>query len=63
VRIMIFKIAVLFIELGILMTCTHDLTVLTKTKEMTHYCESFRYAGKNALTNVSNDLTHVSVLA
>jgi hypothetical protein len=58
---MIFKIAVLFIGLGSWMTCTHDLTVLTKTKETTRYCESFRYGGRNALTNVSNVLTHVSV--
>jgi hypothetical protein len=31
------------------MTCTHDLTVHTKTKKMTRYCESFRYGGKGAL--------------
>jgi hypothetical protein len=28
---------------------------------MIRYCESFRYDGKSTLTNVSNDLTHVSV--
>jgi hypothetical protein len=31
------------------MTCTHDLTILTKTKEMTRYCGSFGYGGKVAL--------------
>jgi hypothetical protein len=60
---MIFKIAVLFIGLDSLMTCTHDLTILSKTKEIIRYCESFGYGGKNALTNVSNDLTYVSVPA
>jgi hypothetical protein len=38
-----------------------DLTVLTKTKEMIHYYELFRYGGKNALNIDTNDLTHVSV--
>jgi Mn2+/Fe2+ NRAMP family transporter len=60
-KISIFKIAVLFIGLSSLMPCTHDLTVLTKIKEMTRYCESFGYSGRNTLINVSNDLTHVSV--
>jgi hypothetical protein len=44
-----FKIAISFIGLGSLMACTHDLTVLTKTKEMTRYCGSFGYGGKVAL--------------
>jgi hypothetical protein len=48
-RVMIFNIVKFFIGLGSLMICTHDLTVLTKTKEMTRYCESFRYGGKDAL--------------
>jgi hypothetical protein len=39
------------------------LIVLTKRKETVRYCEIFRYSGKSALTNVSNDLTHVSVPA
>jgi hypothetical protein len=49
VTIRIFKIVILFIWLGSLMTCTHDLTILTKTREMTRYCGSFRYGGKGAL--------------
>jgi hypothetical protein len=48
-KIMIFNIVILFIGLGSLMTCTHDLTVVTKTKETTRYCESFGYGGKSAL--------------
>jgi hypothetical protein len=28
---------------------------------MIYYCETFRYGGKNALNNVTNDLTHVTV--
>jgi hypothetical protein len=56
-----FKIAVLFFGLGSLMTCTHGLTIITKIKEMACYCESFRYSDRNALTNISNDLTHVSL--
>jgi hypothetical protein len=61
VNITIFKIAILFIGLGNLMTCTHDLIVLTKIKEMTRYCGSNALGGKSALINASNDLTHVSV--
>jgi hypothetical protein len=61
-RITIFKIANLLIGLGILMICTHDLTVLTKTKEMTCYCESFRYGGKTLSTHVSIDLTELVYL-
>jgi hypothetical protein len=38
---MIFKIVNLLIELSSLMICTHDLTVLTKIKQTTRYCESF----------------------
>jgi hypothetical protein len=33
VKILIFKIAVLFIRLGSLMICTHDLAIVKKTKE------------------------------
>jgi hypothetical protein len=62
-RIVIFKIVILLDGLGSLMICTHALIVLTKTKETIHYCESFGYGGRNTLTNVSNDLTHVSVPA
>jgi hypothetical protein len=43
------------------MQCKLDLIVLTKIKEMIYYCETFRYGGKNALNNVTNDLTHVTV--
>jgi hypothetical protein len=45
------------------MICTHDLTILTKIKEMTRYCKSFEYGGKIALISISNDLTYVSALA
>jgi hypothetical protein len=48
-RVMIFKIVNLFIGLGSLMICKYNLTVLTKTKEMTRYCESFGYGGKDTL--------------
>jgi hypothetical protein len=48
-KIMIFKIAVLFIGLGSSMTSTYDLTVLTKTKEMTRYCGSNVFDGKIVL--------------
>jgi hypothetical protein len=43
------------------MICTHDLIVLTKTKDTIHYYRSFRYSDKNALNTVTNDLMHVSV--
>jgi hypothetical protein len=46
---MIFKIVNLLIGLGSLMICTHDLTVLTKIKEMTRYWESFGYGAKGTL--------------
>jgi hypothetical protein len=46
---MIFKIVILLSRLGHLMRCTHDLTVLTKTKEMTRYYESYAFGGKIAL--------------
>jgi hypothetical protein len=49
VRITIFKIIILIIQLGNLMICTHDLIVLIKTKETTRYCESFEFNGKTAL--------------
>jgi hypothetical protein len=62
-RITTFKIVNLLIELGSLMICTHNLTALTKTKETNHYYESFRYGGKSALTNTSNELMHVSLPA
>jgi hypothetical protein len=61
-RIMIFKIVVLLDGLSSLMISTHDLNLLTKTKEMTRYCESFEYGG-TTLINISNDLTHVSIPA
>jgi hypothetical protein len=37
--------------------------VLTKRKEMIHYCESFEYGGTTLSNIVANDLTHVSVPA
>jgi hypothetical protein len=61
VRITIFKIAVLLIWLDSLMICTHGLTILTKTKEMTRYCESFGYGGKTLSTHISIILMQVSV--
>jgi hypothetical protein len=60
---MIFKIVNLLIGLGNLMICTHGLTILTKTKERTYYCESFGYGGKTLSTHVSIVLTKVSVPA
>jgi hypothetical protein len=44
-----FEIINLLIGLGSLMICTHHLTVLTKTKEMSHYCGSVGCGGKGAL--------------
>jgi hypothetical protein len=44
------------------MRYTHDLTVLTKTKETTRYCELFKYYGKTLSTHVSIILTKISVL-
>jgi hypothetical protein len=61
-RIMIFKIADLLIGLGSLMICTHDLTVLTKTKETICYCELFRYSGKTLSTIISTVLTELVYL-
>jgi hypothetical protein len=60
-RITVYKIVNLFNGLGSLMTCTHDLTILIKIKEIIRYCGSFGYGDKSALTNVSNDLMYVSV--
>jgi hypothetical protein len=60
---MIFKISILLIQLGNLITCTYDLIVLTKTKEMTHYYESRTFGGKALPTIISNKLTQVNVPA
>jgi hypothetical protein len=60
---MIFKISVFLIRLGSLMICTHDLTVLTKIKEMTCYCKLFGYSGKMLSTIISIVLMQVSVPA
>jgi hypothetical protein len=43
------------------MICIHKLSILTKRKETVYYCELFGYGGKSALTNISNDLTYISV--
>jgi hypothetical protein len=59
---MIFKILNLVIGLGSLMICTHNLTVLTKTKETTHYCDSFGYGVKTLSTHISIDLTELVYL-
>jgi hypothetical protein len=48
-RITVFKVSILLSRLGSLMTCIHDLTALTKTKEMISYCGSFGYGGKDDL--------------
>jgi hypothetical protein len=61
VRIMIFKIANFLIGLGNLMICTHDLIVLTKTKEMIRYCGSHAFSGKMLSTIVCIILMQVSV--
>jgi hypothetical protein len=60
-RITIFKIANLLIGLGSLMICTHNLTVLTKTKEMTYHCGNFGYGGKGALDKRFYHSNRVSV--
>jgi hypothetical protein len=60
-RIMIFKIVVLLDGLSSLMISTHDLNLLTKTKEMTRYCELFGYGGSTLSNIVANDLMHISV--
>jgi hypothetical protein len=62
-RITTFKIAALLNGLVSLMICTHNLTILTKTKEIIRYCELFGYGAKMLSTYVSIILTHVSVLA
>jgi hypothetical protein len=62
-RIMIFNIVILLIGLGSLMIFTHDLIILTKTKQTILYCELFGYGGKTLLTNVSSILMQVSVPA
>jgi hypothetical protein len=51
-RVMIFKFVHLLNGLGNLMICTHDLTILTKTKETTHYCESFGLRWQNRSQHV-----------
>jgi hypothetical protein len=58
-----FMIDDLLIGLGSLMIYTHDITILTKTKEMIRYCESFGYGGKMISTHVSIILMKVSVPA
>jgi hypothetical protein len=58
---MIFKIVNFLDGLGSLMICTHDLSILTKTKETIHFCESFAYGGKMLSTHVSIVQTKVSV--
>jgi hypothetical protein len=62
-RITIFKIINLLIGLSSLTTCAHDLTILTKIKEMTRYCESFGYGGKCALEKCLYRYNRVSVPA
>jgi hypothetical protein len=61
VRITIFKTVVLLIPLCSLMICTHSLIILTKEKEMTCYCESFRYSGKILSSHVYIILTWLTV--
>jgi hypothetical protein len=45
------------------MICTHDLTVLTKTKETTRYCKSHVFSGKIALKTRIYHSNEVSVPA
>jgi hypothetical protein len=59
-RIMIFKVAILLIGLGSLMICTHNLTILTKIKEMIRYCKSTGYGGKRLSTHISIVLMKVN---
>jgi hypothetical protein len=35
------------------MICTHDLTILTKTKEMIRYCGSYVFGGKTLSAIIS----------
>jgi hypothetical protein len=51
----------LLIGLVSLMICTHDLTILTKIKETTRYCESFGLRWQRLSINVSTVLTKVNV--
>jgi hypothetical protein len=37
------------------------LIILTKRKEMIHYCKTFEYGGTTLSNIVTNDLTHLSV--
>jgi hypothetical protein len=39
------------------------LIVLTKRKEMIHYCETFGYDGTTLSNIIANNSTHVSVTA
>jgi hypothetical protein len=48
---MIFKIVILLNQLGNLMICTHDLTVLTKQKKMARYCGSHAFGGNTLITH------------
>jgi hypothetical protein len=57
----LFKIVDFLIWLGSLMICTYDLTVLTKIKETTRYCESFGLRWQRLSANVSTILMKVSV--
>jgi hypothetical protein len=43
------------------MICTHDLIVLSKTKETICYCELFGHGGKTLSIDVTNDLTQVNI--
>jgi hypothetical protein len=60
-RFTIFNIVVLLLRLHSLLICTHDLIILTKTKEMIRYCVSHIFSGKTLSTIVSIVLTQVSV--
>jgi hypothetical protein len=45
------------------MQCKLGLIVITKQKITICYCELFGHGGKTLSTDVTNDLTHVSVTA
>jgi hypothetical protein len=63
VKILIFKIAVLFIRLGSLMICTHDLAIVKKQKKTIRYCGSYVFSGKITLNTHFYYFNRVSIPA
>jgi hypothetical protein len=62
VRIMIFKVVIFLIGLGSLMICTHNLTVLTKTKKQPAIADHSDTVAKALSTNISIILTELVYL-